>query len=165
VRRRVGLMHQALEVYRHGGLQDIVAIARTQEDQVQMDEIRLQVVVMTRRAERIAGRARRRLLRPVPPTVLLGSASTVAAIAVLVLFYNLIWRGFSLRLRPSAPCSRATINWNPGGGAHRAAVGAVAPPDQRVGRGKGAPGARAARRDGRQPDGDRHGICPPSASS
>src|SRR5205085_2403683 len=40
VRRRLSLMQQGLEVYRHGGLKDILAISRAQEDRSQMDEIR-----------------------------------------------------------------------------------------------------------------------------
>jgi signal transduction histidine kinase len=98
VRRRVGLMHQALEVYRHGGLQDIIVIARTPEDQAQMDEIRLQVVVMSgEQNDTLAGRGAA-FYDQYRWTVLLGLGTTVAAIAVLILFYNLIWRGFSLRL-------------------------------------------------------------------
>jgi signal transduction histidine kinase len=98
VRRRVGLMHQALEVYRHGGLQDIVAIARTQEDQGQMDEIRLQVVVMSGEQNDTLAARGAAFYDQYRWTALLGLGGNVAAVAVLVLFYNLIWRGFRLRL-------------------------------------------------------------------
>jgi signal transduction histidine kinase len=98
VRRRVSLMHQALEVYRHGGLNDIVAIARTQEDQTQMDEIRLQVVVMTgEQNEPLAARGAA-FYDQYRRTALVGVGINAAAIAVLILFYNLIFRGFRLRL-------------------------------------------------------------------
>jgi signal transduction histidine kinase len=98
VRRRVSLMHEALGVYRHGGLQDIVAIARSQEDQVHMDEIRLQVVVMTGEQNDTLAARGAAFYDQYRRTALLGLGSTLAAIAVLVLFYNLIWRGFRLRL-------------------------------------------------------------------
>jgi len=98
VRRRVGLMHQALDVYRHGGLQDIIAIARTQEDQGQMDEIRLQVVVMTGEQNDTLASRGAAFYDQYRWTALLGLGTNIAAIAVLILFYNLIWRGFSLRL-------------------------------------------------------------------
>jgi signal transduction histidine kinase len=98
VRRRVSLMHDALEVYRHGGLQDIVTIARTQEDQTHMDEIRLQVVVMTGEQNDTLNTRGAVFYDQYRWTALLGLGSNLAAIAVLVLFYNLIWRGFRLRL-------------------------------------------------------------------
>jgi signal transduction histidine kinase len=98
VRRRVGLMHEALEVYRHGGLQDIVAIARSQEDQVHMDEIRLQVVVMTGEQNDTLAARGAAFYDQYRRAALLGLGINLAAIAVLVLFYQLIRRGFGLRL-------------------------------------------------------------------
>jgi signal transduction histidine kinase len=98
VRRRVGLMHEALEVYRHGGLQDIVAIARSQEDQVRMDEIRLQVVVMTGEQNDTLAARGAAFYDQYQRAALLGIGINLAAIAVLVLFYQLIRRGFRLRL-------------------------------------------------------------------
>jgi signal transduction histidine kinase len=98
VRRRVSLMHQALEVYRHGGLEDIIAIARTQEDQGQMDEIRLQVVVMTGEQNDTLAARGAAFYGQYRWTALLGLGTNIAAIAVLILFYNLIWRSFSSRL-------------------------------------------------------------------
>jgi signal transduction histidine kinase len=98
VRRRVGLMHEALEVYRHGGLQDIVAIARTQEDQVRMDEIRLQVVVMAGEQNDMLAAGGAAFYDQYRRAALLGVGINLAAIAVLVLFYQMIRRGFRLRL-------------------------------------------------------------------
>jgi signal transduction histidine kinase len=98
VRRRVSLMHQALEVYRHGGLDDIVAIARAQEDQTQMDEIRLQVVVMTGEQNELLAARGAAFYDQYRRAALLGVGINMAAIVVLVLFYNLIFRGFRLRL-------------------------------------------------------------------
>jgi signal transduction histidine kinase len=98
VRRRMGLMNEALEVYRHGGLDDIVAIARTQEDQVRMDEIRLQVVVMTGEQNDTLAAGGAAFYDQYRRAALLGVGINAAAIVVLVLFYNLIRRAFRLRL-------------------------------------------------------------------
>jgi signal transduction histidine kinase len=97
--RRLGLMNQALDVYRHGGLEDIVAIARTQEDKTQMDEIRLQVVIMTGEQNELLAARGAAFYDQYRRAALLGIGINIAALAVLVLFYNLIWRGFRLRLR------------------------------------------------------------------
>lgn len=98
VRRRMGLMNEALEVYRHGGLDDIVAIARTQEDQVRMDELRLQVVVMTQEQNDTLAVGGAAFYDQYRRAALLGVGINAAAIVVLVLFYNLIRRAFRLRL-------------------------------------------------------------------
>jgi signal transduction histidine kinase len=98
VRRRMSLMSQALEVYRHGGLKDIVAISRTQEDRAHMDEIRLQVVIMTGEQNELLAARSAAFYDRYQRTALLGLGTNTAALAVLLLFYNLIRRGFRLRL-------------------------------------------------------------------
>jgi CHASE3 domain sensor protein len=128
VNRRLALMGQALEVYRQGGLNDIVAIARSQEDKTQMDEIRLQVVIMTGEQNELLAARGAAFYDQYRRAALFGVGINMAALAVLVLFYNLIRRGCTGR-RPG----------NRGGSAHRTAVRAVASPDPCVGRGKGAP--------------------------
>jgi signal transduction histidine kinase len=98
VRRRISLMEQSLEVYRHGGLKDIVAIARSQEDKAQMDEIRMQVVIMTREQNELLAARGAAFYGQYRRAALVGLGINVAAIMVLVLFYNVIRRGFRLRL-------------------------------------------------------------------
>jgi signal transduction histidine kinase len=99
VTRRIGLMNQALNVYRYGGLDDIVAIARSQEDKTQMDEIRLQVVIMTGEQNELLSARGAAFYELYRRTALLGIGINIAALLVLVLFYNLIRRGFGLRLK------------------------------------------------------------------
>ena len=99
VTRRLGLMSQALEVYRHGGLRDIVAIMGTQEDSRQMDEIRLQVVIMTGEQNELLAARGAAFYQQVRRAALLGIGINIAALAVLILFYNLIRRSFRLRLQ------------------------------------------------------------------
>jgi signal transduction histidine kinase len=98
VTRRVDLMNQALEVYRHGGLDDIIAISRTQEDRTQMDEIRLQVVIMTGEQNELLTTRSAAFYDQYRRATLLGVGINFAALAVLVLFYNLIRRSFRARL-------------------------------------------------------------------
>jgi signal transduction histidine kinase len=99
VTRRLTLMEQGLEVYRHGGLNDILAISRAQEDRSHMDEIRLQVVIMTGEQNELLAARSAAFYQHVRLTALRGLGIDVAAILVLVLFYNLIRRGFRLRLQ------------------------------------------------------------------
>jgi signal transduction histidine kinase len=63
-----------------------------------MDEIRLQVVVMTQEQNELLAARGAGFYDQYRRTALLGVGINLAAIVVLVLFYNLIWRGFSLRL-------------------------------------------------------------------
>jgi signal transduction histidine kinase len=99
VNRRFGLMGQALEIYRQGGLNDIVAIARSQEDKTQMDEIRLQVVIMTGEQNELLAARGAAFYDQYRSAALFGVGINIAALAVLVMFYNLIRRGFRLRLQ------------------------------------------------------------------
>jgi len=99
VRRRLTLMQQGLEVYRHGGLKDIVAISRDQEDRSHMDEIRLQVVIMSGEQNDTLAARDAAFYQQMRLTALRGLGIDLAAVCVLILFYNLIRRGFRLRLQ------------------------------------------------------------------
>lgn len=96
--RRVKLMNQGLDVYRHGGLDDIVAISHTQDDRAHMDEIRLQVVIMTGEQNELLAARSAVFYDTYRQGALQGLGINVAALVVLVLFYNLIRRGFRARL-------------------------------------------------------------------
>ena len=98
VTRRINLMNQGLDVYRHGGLSDIVAIAQTQEDKTHMDEIRLQVVIMTGEQNELVAAGSKSFYERYRLAALRGLGINVAALVTLVLFYNLIRRGFRARL-------------------------------------------------------------------
>jgi signal transduction histidine kinase len=96
--RRINLMNQGLDVYRHGGLADIVAISQAQEDKTHMDEIRLQVVIMTGEQNELLAAGSRAFYDRYKLAALRGLGINMAALVVLVLFYNLIRRGFRARL-------------------------------------------------------------------
>jgi signal transduction histidine kinase len=98
VTRRISLMNQGLAVYRNGGLADIAAIARTQEDQTNMDEIRLQVVIMLGEQKELLAARSAAFYDTYRLAALRGFGINLAALVVLVLFYNLIRRGYRARL-------------------------------------------------------------------
>ncbi|MEH6436611.1 CHASE3 domain-containing protein [Massilia sp. DD77] len=99
VQKKLGLMHQALEVYRQGGLVDIVAIAAAPDERADMDEIRLQVVIMTREQNELLAARTASFYEQYRHAALLGVGINAAAIIVLLLFYKLIRRAFRLRLQ------------------------------------------------------------------
>lgn len=96
---RLDMMHQALEVYRKGGLQDIAAIAKAADGMAQLDEIRLQVVIMRGEQRELLAARREAYTSQYRHTVWLGLGINAAAIAVIVLFYQLIRRSFAARHR------------------------------------------------------------------
>lgn len=97
VRRKMEVLNQSLEVYRQGGLQDIVTIARVSDERAAMDEIRLQVVIMTQEQNEalVAGSAK--FYQEYQKAVMLGIGINALAILVLVMFYQLVRRSFKNR--------------------------------------------------------------------
>ncbi|MGH8854684.1 MAG: CHASE3 domain-containing protein [Telluria sp.] len=98
VQRKLGLMNQAVEVYRRGGLVDIVAIAAAADARGEMDEIRLQVVIMTREQNELLTTRTAAFYEQSRRTVLSGIGINALAILVILLFHNLVQRSFGLRL-------------------------------------------------------------------
>ena len=97
VRRKMSIMNQSVEVYRQGGLDDIVKIAKVSDGRTAMDEIRLLVVIMVQEqqetlAERSAG-----FYRDYQKTILQGIGINILAIVVLIMFYQLVRRSFHKR--------------------------------------------------------------------
>ena len=98
VQRKLALLHQSLEVFRQGGLDDIVAIAASPDDRAQMDEIRLQVVIMTREQNELLMSRTAGFYQQYRHTALFGIGINAAAIIMLLLFYKLVERAFVARL-------------------------------------------------------------------
>jgi len=107
IEKKLGLMHQQLEVFRQGGLSDIVAIAASPDDRAQMDEIRLQVVIMTREQNELLATSTAAFYQQYRHAVLFGLSINAAAIAVLLLFYNLVKRAFGARLEAQHALQRS----------------------------------------------------------
>lgn len=98
IQRKLALLHESLDVFRQGGLEDIVAIAAAPDDRAQMDEIRLQVVIMTREQNELLKSRTAGFYQQYRHAALFGVGINVAAIIVLLLFYKLIQRSFVARL-------------------------------------------------------------------
>jgi len=94
VRKRIAILTQAIEVYKHGGLDDIVNIAKVSDERSGMDEIRLQVVIMVReQGEAMSARAAS-FYQEYQKAVVMGAGINAIAIVVLVMFYQLVRRSF-----------------------------------------------------------------------
>ncbi|UVW27319.1 CHASE3 domain-containing protein [Massilia sp. H6] len=98
VQRKLALMHQSLQVYREGGLADIVAIFAAADDRGNMDEIRLQIVIMTREQNELFATRSADFYSQSRSTVMLGVGINALAILVILLFHNLVRRSFGLHL-------------------------------------------------------------------
>lgn len=110
VQRKLALMHQSLEVYRQGGLVDIVAISAAADERGQMDEIRLQVVIMAREQNELLASRTAAFYEQSRRTVLSGVGINALAILVILLFHNLVRRSFGLRLEAEHALQRTNDN-------------------------------------------------------
>lgn len=106
VQKKLGLMYQQLEVFRQGGLNDIIAIAASPDDRAQIDEIRLQVVIMSREQNELLATRTAAFYKQSRHVALLGLGINMAAILVLLLFYKLIQRAFCARLNAERALQR-----------------------------------------------------------
>ncbi|MDP3672350.1 MAG: CHASE3 domain-containing protein [Telluria sp.] len=107
VGRKFNNMNQALDVYRQGGLSDIVKIAVTSDSKSVMDEIRLLVVIMAQEQNELLAARSHEFYREYQNAVMLGIGINVAAILVILLFYRLIRRSFFSRIATQRALQRA----------------------------------------------------------
>jgi signal transduction histidine kinase len=98
VQRKLALLNQSLDVFRHGGLDDIVANAALPDERAEMDEIRLQVVIMAREQNELLKSRTAGFYQQYRHAALFGVSINVAAIIILLLFYKLVQRAFGARL-------------------------------------------------------------------
>lgn len=108
--RSLDNMNQTLEVYRKGGLNDIVAIAATSDSKFLQDEIRFQVVIMAQEQNELLAARRAAFYKEYQNAVMLGIGINAMAILVLVLFYRLIRRGFYARVASAKALQNANEN-------------------------------------------------------
>lgn len=108
--RKLDNMNQTLEVYRKGGLDDIVAISRIDDGKALLDEIRLQVVIMVQEQVEQLGSRRAGFYKEYEYAVVAGIGITGAAILVLAVFYRLIRRGFVARVAAERMLQNANEN-------------------------------------------------------
>ena len=97
VRRRLSIMSQAIDVYRDGGLPEIVKIAKLSDDRATMDEIRLLVVIMEQEQNETLANRSAAFAQEYQKAVVLGMSINAVAILVLIMFYQLVRRSFAHR--------------------------------------------------------------------
>lgn len=97
VRRKVSIMNQSIEVYRQGGLDDIVKIAKLSDGRAALDEIRLLVVIMVQEQNETQTARSAAFYGEYQKTLLAGMGINAVAILVLILFYQLVRRSFRRR--------------------------------------------------------------------
>jgi signal transduction histidine kinase len=94
VRRKLTMLNQAVEVYHHGGLDEIVNISRYGDERGGMDEIRLQTVIMIQEQNETLAARSARFYDEYHKALVLGVLINAVAIVVLVMFYQLVRRSY-----------------------------------------------------------------------
>ncbi|HEU4843392.1 MAG TPA: CHASE3 domain-containing protein [Burkholderiaceae bacterium] len=97
VRRKLALLNQSIDVYREGGLDEIVKIAKVSDGRSSMDEIRLQVVIMEQEQNETLAARSAMFYHEYQKAVLLGIGINAVALIVLIMFYQLVRRSFQNR--------------------------------------------------------------------
>ncbi|OBV38364.1 CHASE3 domain-containing protein [Janthinobacterium psychrotolerans] len=97
IRRKMTTLDESINVYKQGGLADIVNIARVSDERATMDEIRLQVVIMVREQNEALDAGSTAFYREYRKAVFLGIGINGLAILVLIMFYQLVRRSFQNR--------------------------------------------------------------------
>ncbi|MES2263358.1 MAG: CHASE3 domain-containing protein [Pseudomonadota bacterium] len=110
VRRKLAIMAQAIDVYRHGGLEDIVNIAKVSDDRSAMDEIRLLIVIMVQEQNETLAARSASFYHEYQKAVLLGMGINAVAILVLIMFYQLVRRSFMNRVAVEQALQAANEN-------------------------------------------------------
>jgi signal transduction histidine kinase len=96
--RKLGLLNDAVAVYREGGLREIVKISEASDGKSIMDEVRLLVVIMTHEQnERLAARGAI-FYAEYRRAVAVGIGISLGAIFVLALFYKLVRDSYATRV-------------------------------------------------------------------
>jgi signal transduction histidine kinase len=110
VRRKLALMAQAIEVYRHGGLEEIVNIAKVSDERSAMDEIRLQAVIMVQEQNEMLKKRSERFYDEYHKAIVLGMGINAVAIVVLIAFYQQVRRSFMNRAAAEQALQSANEN-------------------------------------------------------
>ncbi|GAB2843699.1 hypothetical protein GCM10027277_09100 [Pseudoduganella ginsengisoli] len=110
VRRKLALMAQAIDVYRHGGLEEIVNIAKVSDERSAMDEIRLQVVIMVQEQNEMLKKRSEAFYNEYHKAIVLGMGINAVAIIVLIAFYQQVRRSFMNRAAAEQALQAANEN-------------------------------------------------------
>ena len=110
VKRKLDNLHQTLDVYQKGGLDDVVAISANADGRALLDEIGFQVAVMVGEQNLALNAGRTAFYAQYQHAVLLGIGINVMAIVVLLLFYRLVRRSFYVRVAAQRALQNANDN-------------------------------------------------------
>ena len=110
VTRKLDNLHQTLDVYEKGGLDDVVAISANTDDRALLDEIGFQVAVMVGEQNLALTAGRSAFYAEYEHAVLLGIGINAMAIGVLLLFYRLVRRSFHVRVAAERALQNANDN-------------------------------------------------------
>ena len=105
--RQMGNLQEVYEVYRQGGLDDVVKISSTADEKAVMDEIRLLTVIMVEEQNELIARRSDSFYREYLNAALIGTGISVGAILVLLLFYKLVRDSYSTRVETERALQRA----------------------------------------------------------
>lgn len=105
--RQMGNLQEVYEVYRQGGLADVVKISRTVDEKAVMDEIRLLTVIMVEEQNELIARRGDGFYQEYLHAVLIGTGISLGAILVLLLFYKLVRDSYSTRVEAERALQRA----------------------------------------------------------
>jgi len=94
VRRKLGILAETMEIYRHGGLDEVVNVARYADERNGMDEIRLLTVIMIQEQNEMLAKRSAAFYHEYQKAIVLGMGINAVAIVVLVMFYQLVRRSF-----------------------------------------------------------------------
>jgi signal transduction histidine kinase len=98
VEHQLRMMNEAVTIYRDGGLKEILTITGA-PGEGDSDEIRLQAVIMLSEQNELLNARSAAFYEQYRHAVILGLGINAAAIAVLLLFYQLVQRSFAARAR------------------------------------------------------------------
>ncbi|MBB3221389.1 CHASE3 domain-containing protein [Pseudoduganella umbonata] len=94
IRRKLTILNQAIDVYHHGGLDEIVNISRYGDEKGGLDEIRLQTVIMIQEQNETLEARSAGFYKEYHNALVLGVLINAVAIVVLVMFYRLVSRSY-----------------------------------------------------------------------
>ena len=110
LKRKLANLNDTYEVYRVGGLEDIVKISSLSDDKAVMDEIRLLTVIMVEEQNELIARRGDGFYAEYRNAVLIGIGTNVGAILVLLLFYRLVRDSYSNRVEAERALQRSNEN-------------------------------------------------------
>ncbi len=110
VKRKLENLQETLDVFKQGGLDDVVAISSSNDDRALLDEIGFQVAVMVGEQNLALKEGHASFFSQYRHAVLLGIGINAMAILIVLLFYRLVRRSFYVRISAQRALQNANEN-------------------------------------------------------